>query len=108
MPRNTEAGEDYRIVDITDRQLDLPDLDFWLFDESIVLLIHFNDDDTFREREILESPPDLAKYLGWRDYALEHSVPFSVPVEDKPHRTRQNPAICRRCGTHCHSAGSAP
>ncbi|GLZ34228.1 hypothetical protein Lesp02_64150 [Lentzea sp. NBRC 105346] len=77
VPRNTKAGEDYRIVDITDRELDLPDLDFWLFDESTVLLLHFNDDNTLRDREVLENPPDLAKYLAWRDYALEHSVPFS-------------------------------
>lgn len=77
VPRNVENGEDYRIVDVTDRELDLPDQDFWLFDESIVLLIHFNDDDTFRGREVLENPPDLDQYLKWRDYALAHSVPFS-------------------------------
>src|SRR5688572_15085767 len=32
VPENIEAGEDYRIVDTTDRKLDLPDLDYWLFD----------------------------------------------------------------------------
>jgi hypothetical protein len=77
VPYNINAGEDYRIVDITERELDLPDLDFWLFDESIVMLLHFNEDDTFREQEILENPPGLEQYLTWRDYALEHSVPFS-------------------------------
>lgn len=77
VPRNSKAGEDYRIVDITDRELDLPAQDFWLFDESTVLLLNFNDDDTFKGREVLENPPDLAKYLAWRDYALAHSVPFS-------------------------------
>ena len=76
VPRNVRAGEDYRILDLTDREVDLPQQDFWLFDETTVLLLNFNPDGTLRDRELLESPPDIDQYLKWRDLALAEAVPF--------------------------------
>ncbi|SHF26561.1 DUF6879 family protein [Streptoalloteichus hindustanus] len=76
VPRNVRAGEDYRILDLTDREVDLPQQDFWLFDETTVLLLNFNPDGTLRDRELVESPSNIDQYLRWRDLALAEAVPF--------------------------------
>ncbi len=77
IPGNVEAGEDYRIVDLTDRpNPGLPEQDFWMFDESVVVHLNYRPDGTQISRELIKSP-DLGKYLAWRDLALESSVPFS-------------------------------
>ncbi|GAA0339493.1 DUF6879 family protein [Streptomyces blastmyceticus] len=77
IPGNVEAGEDYRIVDLTDQaNPGLPDQDFWLFDETTVVHLNYRPDGTQINRELIQSP-DLGKYLAWRDLALGHSAPFS-------------------------------
>lgn len=73
IPSNVEAGEDYRILDITDRTVNLPEQDFWIFDESQVALLNFNPDGTLKDRELAAEPK---KYLQWQDIALSESVPF--------------------------------
>lgn len=75
IPDNVAAGEDYQILDLTDRSLDLPDQDFWIFDEQTVALLHFNGDGTLEGRELVDSP-DTDQYLRWRDLALAEAVPF--------------------------------
>ncbi|UZJ29369.1 DUF6879 family protein [Streptomyces endophytica] len=75
IPGNIKAGEDIRVLDLTDRDLDLPDQDFWMFDETTVVHLNYRPDGTQINRELIESP-DLKKYLGWRDLALENAVPF--------------------------------
>jgi hypothetical protein len=44
LPGNVAAGEDYRILGLTGRSSDLPEQDFWLFDDVTVLLLNFNVD----------------------------------------------------------------
>lgn len=82
LPGNVAAGEDYRILDLTDRDVDLPEQDFdlpeqdfWLFDDATVLLLNFNPDGTLRDRELAD-PADLNQYRRWRDRALAGAVPF--------------------------------
>ncbi|MFF4404273.1 DUF6879 family protein [Streptomyces sp. NPDC001404] len=76
IPGNVAAGEDYRIVDVTDgTDPGLPAQDFWLFDETTVVHLNYRPDGTQINRELIQSP-DLGKYLAWRDIALENSVPF--------------------------------
>ncbi|WP_407697598.1 DUF6879 family protein [Streptomyces corynorhini] len=78
IPGNVAAGEDYQVVDVTERpDHDLPEQDFWLFDESVVVHLNYRPDGTQINRELLQDP-DLATYLGWRDLALESGVPFSA------------------------------
>ncbi|MFI2211721.1 DUF6879 family protein [Streptomyces sp. NPDC020141] len=78
IPGNVAAGEDYRIVDMTDRpDLGLPEQDFWLFDESTVVHLNYRADGTQINRELIQDP-DLSVYLAWRDLALESAVPFSA------------------------------
>ncbi|MEU0788598.1 DUF6879 family protein [Amycolatopsis sp. NPDC005961] len=75
IPDNIEAGEQYSIVDDTDRKLALPDHDFWLFDDEHVVRLDFSADGAFVGRDLVESP-DLGRYRAWRDAALNHGVPF--------------------------------
>jgi len=75
IPDNIEAGERYWIVDDTDRGLDLPDHDFWFFDDEQVVRLDFAADGTFLGRDLVEAP-DLKRYRAWRDDALSHGVPF--------------------------------
>jgi hypothetical protein len=76
IPGNVEAGEDYRILDITDRELHLPDQDFWLFDNQTVALLNFSPDGTVHDRELVDDL-EVPQYRRWRDLALAESVPFS-------------------------------
>ena len=73
---NSAAGEDYRILDLTDRTFEVPAQDFWLFDDETVLLLNFNEDGTLRNRELAD-PADLDQYRRWRDLALSAAVPWS-------------------------------
>ena len=75
IPGNVAAGEDYRMVDITENDWGLPDQDFWLFDGTTVVHLDYHADGTFAGAELVEYP-DLGKYHGWRNVALSHGVPF--------------------------------
>jgi uncharacterized protein DUF6879 len=75
IPGNVETGEDYRILDLTNRSLDIPKQDFWIFDESTVALLNFNPDGTLKGRELAD-PSEIEKYLRWRCLTLSESVPF--------------------------------
>nr|WP_246025114.1 DUF6879 family protein [Saccharopolyspora antimicrobica] len=76
IPGNIEAGEDIRILDLTNLDLDLPSHDFWLFDDEIVVDLNFNPDGTLINLDQRENP-DLLMYRKWRDTALTHAVSFS-------------------------------
>jgi hypothetical protein len=73
---NVAAGEDIRILDLTNApRPDLPDHDFWLFDESAVVKLLYRPDGTQIGRELVDDP-DLDAYLSWRDAAWQEAVPF--------------------------------
>lgn len=76
IPGNIEAGEDIRILDMTELDLDLPSQDFWLFDDEIVVHLNFESDGRLINVDQQEDP-DLLLYRKWRDTALAHAVPFS-------------------------------
>ncbi|KAA5836169.1 hypothetical protein F1721_07515 [Saccharopolyspora hirsuta] len=76
IPGNIAAGEDIRVLDLTDLDLDLPAQDFWLFDDSLVVDLNFNPDGTLNNVDKLEDP-NLDQYLKWRDTALSHAVSLS-------------------------------
>ncbi|SFT84777.1 hypothetical protein SAMN04487904_110134 [Actinopolyspora lacussalsi subsp. righensis] len=73
IPGNIEAGEDIRILDLTDLELSLPSQDFWVFDDETVVDLNFRPDGTLINVDKLEDP-DLDQYLKWRDTALAHAV----------------------------------
>jgi hypothetical protein len=76
IPGNVEAGEDIRILDITNLDLDLPTQDFWLFDDATVVDLNFAPDGSLVNRDQRDGQ-DLTRYRRWRDLALAHAVPLS-------------------------------
>jgi hypothetical protein len=75
--RNVEAGEDVRILDLTDRpDPGLPAQDFWIFDETAVVRMDYDLDGTQLGRELLEDI-DPAPYVAWKRLALEFAEPFT-------------------------------
>lgn len=75
VPGNVAAGEDYRILDLTDKTTEIPEQDYWIFDESTVVLLNFNRDGTQIDRQLAD-PADLDTYFHWRDIGLPEAVPF--------------------------------
>jgi hypothetical protein len=79
IPGNVSAGEDYRILDLTDREppTGLPtDQDWWFFDDTTVVRMNYRQDGTQISRELLDQP-DLDQYRIWRDLALSLAVPYA-------------------------------
>jgi hypothetical protein len=73
---NVEAGEDLRVLDLTDQAgPDLPDHDFWLFDDTRLVKMLYRPDGTQIGRELV-AEPDLDVYIKWRDAAWQTAVPF--------------------------------
>ncbi|NYI07938.1 hypothetical protein FHU37_004967 [Allostreptomyces psammosilenae] len=78
---NVAAGEDVRILDLTDRDNPgLPEQDFWLFDESKVVLMNYRPDGTQISRELIDGDP--TPYVEWKRLAVAHSVPFAEYVKE--------------------------
>ncbi|GAA3735256.1 hypothetical protein HDA32_003971 [Spinactinospora alkalitolerans] len=75
---NARVGDRVFILDTAERRRPdrLVDEDFWLFDDTRVVLMHYADDGEFRHGKLLEDP-DLAHYRAQRDLAMAHAVPFN-------------------------------
>lgn len=72
---HVHAGEDIRILDVTERENPLPDVqDFWMFDRTKVVLMHYESDGTQVCRELYEGDP--ARFVEYQRIAVAESVPF--------------------------------
>jgi hypothetical protein len=81
--RTVQAGEDVRIVDLTHQpNPGLPAQDFWLFDDTAVVRMDYDEDGTQLGRELLEDV-DPGPYVAWKRLAMDHAEPFT---EDWVHR----------------------
>ncbi|MFH8567140.1 DUF6879 family protein [Streptomyces sp. NPDC017993] len=69
------AGEDIRVLDVTGRENPLPGVqDFWMFDRTTVVLMHYEEDGTQISRELHEGDP--APFIAYQRIAVAESVPF--------------------------------
>lgn len=85
---NIQAGEDIRgLPRSRAEQLDLPMEDFWLFDPSLALRLHFDERDEYLGAELIEGEATVNGYCRVRDAAWHHAlryqefraqVPFTV------------------------------
>lgn len=75
---NVKAGEDIRILDLAEvENPGLPAMyDYWMFDESEVVHMRYEEDGTQIDRVLLDNP-NLSQHLRWRDLALDYSTPFT-------------------------------
>ncbi|MEV6859813.1 DUF6879 family protein [Streptosporangium subroseum] len=74
---NVRAGEDIRILDLSEAENPgLPERhDFWIFDDSTVVHMRYEEDGVQIDRVHLDDP-DLDQYRHWKEIALANSVPF--------------------------------
>jgi hypothetical protein len=69
------ASEGIRILDVTGRENPLAGVqDFWMFDRSTVVLMHYQPDGTQISREVYEGDP--APFIEYQRIAVSESVPF--------------------------------
>ncbi|WP_405860015.1 hypothetical protein OG407_20530 [Streptomyces sp. NBC_01515] len=74
-----EAGEAVRILDVTRRPNPLAGVqDFWMFDRSQIVLMHYERDGTQISREMYEGAPE--PFQEYQRIALVESVPFEEYV----------------------------
>ncbi|MFF1694472.1 DUF6879 family protein [Streptomyces sp. NPDC058257] len=81
IPGNLAAGEDIRVLDVTQEGYGLPlsGCDWWMFDEIRIAHLNFRSDGTQISRVTYEGDP--APYREWKRIALEHAVPFEEYVK---------------------------
>jgi hypothetical protein len=77
---NAEAGEDIRILDLSERPLPPPldgiDHDFWLIDGATAVRMTYDDAGRFVRAETA-APGELPLYLAARDAAMATAEPFA-------------------------------
>ncbi|WP_372409108.1 DUF6879 family protein [Streptomyces luteireticuli] len=82
IPGNVAAGEDIRILDVTDNDHGLPlgGRDWWLFDDSTVVHLNYRADGTQIGRALHAGDPE--PYRRWRQTAVSASVSFAEYVDE--------------------------
>ncbi|MFE3941403.1 DUF6879 family protein [Streptomyces sp. NPDC059118] len=75
--KNMSGGEEFFILDITDRPSILENVpDFWLFDSESVAVMNYDGTGKYLGSEVL--PPERApEFVGHRDLVLAHAEPFT-------------------------------
>ena len=69
----SNAGEDIRYLP-RDQATELPEHDFWLFDSSKLVRLHFDERSTWLGGEVIEDLDEIVKHNYWRDAAKHHAV----------------------------------
>lgn len=84
---NVDAGEDIRYL-ARDRASarDLPDHDFWLFDDERLALLWFTTDDRLLGAQIVTESPVVRQHARWLDLAEAHATPFHDYLAAAPAR----------------------
>jgi len=86
---NVAVGEDIRyLVRDEANALDLPDHDFWVFDDERVALLYFTADDRLLGAQIVTEPAVVAAHVHWLDLATRHARPYQQYVAEDPSRVR--------------------
>jgi hypothetical protein len=79
---NAKAGEDIRYLPRDQAaDLPLPEVDYWLFDETTAVVLHFADDDFLTGMERVDDPDIVARLRVSRDAAWQVAVPYPVYVK---------------------------
>ncbi|MGI8307792.1 DUF6879 family protein [Saccharopolyspora hattusasensis] len=75
---NAAAGEDIRVMSTAAAaEYNLPDHDFWLFDDELVAIMHF-DTHGMIAAELVDDADTVARHRRWRGIAWSHAAPFET------------------------------
>jgi len=79
------AGEDIRLIPVAlgEWPEGIPHYDYWLFDSSLLVAMHYEDDGAFVAAEIIDEPEKIVQANHWRDLAVSLSVPYRSYVTNK-------------------------
>ncbi|MFE7134455.1 DUF6879 family protein [Streptomyces sp. NPDC057638] len=76
---HAQAGDNIRILDVTNRSNPLEGVqDFWMFDQSEVVLMNYEADGTQINREVFAG--DVSPFIEYQRIAIKASVPFQEYV----------------------------
>lgn len=94
------AGEEVRILPVARGTwpAGLPHYDYWLFDSSILVAMHYAPDGTFTSAELIDDPAQVVQANYWRDIAVFKAVPyrsFAERYDAQLLRLRDIPAVGR-------------
>lgn len=91
---NVDAGEEVRIIPVTDGQWapDVPHWDFWLFDSSELWDMSYTDDGTWLGVEPLDDPARIVAACHARDAALHQSISWAQYIRRHQDLARHLPA----------------
>ncbi|MEV6984179.1 DUF6879 family protein [Sphaerisporangium sp. NPDC051017] len=79
---NAEAGEDIRYLPRDQAaELDLPGVDYWLFDSRFAVVLPFDDDDVLLDMELMDDPASVVALNAARDAAWHHAIPYPIYAE---------------------------
>lgn len=82
---NVEAGEQISYLPREQAdELGLPRLDYWLFDNERVALLHFADNDELLGAEIITDESELERYRSWWTVAHGAARPYPDYVKSQP------------------------
>jgi hypothetical protein len=89
---NVAAGEDIRIIPVRGPG-EWPDglycPDFWLFDSSLLYVMHYDPDGTWTGADRIADPESIVKACQVRDRAFHDAVPWRSYVYSRPYLQRR-------------------
>jgi len=81
---SAEAGEDIRILPAElAAGLDLPDFDYWLFDDLRAAVQYYGERGAWLRAEVVTEPSFVADCRRWRDEALSRAMPYGDYMADR-------------------------
>lgn len=95
---NVAAGEDVRIIPLSEDEgwpsgIPRDGRDFWLFDESELFRLHYNQDGTWLGVEHVENRHWVTIANAQRRYALELAQPWLKYINNRPELARRVPDV---------------
>ena len=82
---NAAVGEDIRYLH-ADRAaaLNLPDYDYWLFDDEHLALMYFTDEGTPLGAQLVTDPAVVRSHSRWLEQATANAIPYERFAADHP------------------------
>ncbi|MFI6595038.1 DUF6879 family protein [Nonomuraea sp. NPDC050536] len=79
---NAQVGEDIRYLPRQQAAgLDLPALDYWMFDQHTAVVLHFDDDDVLTRMELVDDPTSMAAFRAGQQTAWAAAVTYEEYVK---------------------------
>lgn len=76
-PHNAAAGEEVRILSAAQAaEMDLPQDDFWLFDNKLATVMHFDEREGFQYADAVTAPDQVREFLEIRERVWDAAVSF--------------------------------